>query len=72
MVLSVMKESIPPELIVDAASEDREVMGMHHKKHLTFGIQFHPESVLTPSGKKLLRNFLKIVSERKHGKGIKP
>jgi anthranilate/para-aminobenzoate synthase component II len=41
---------------------------VRHRTHLTFGVQFHPESVLTPSGKRLLGNFLKIVeAETKAG-----
>jgi anthranilate synthase component 2 len=59
--LAVLRETLPPELIVDAVSEDGEVMGMHHREHLTFGVQYHPESVLTPAGKRLLRNFLQVV-----------
>jgi len=60
--LAVLKESLPPELVADAFSEDDEIMGMHHATHPTYGVQFHPESVLTPAGKKLLKNFLEIVS----------
>ncbi len=62
--LAVLKETLPPELVADAFSEDDEIMGMHHVSHATFGVQFHPESVLTPSGKKLMRNFLEIVSQK--------
>jgi anthranilate synthase/aminodeoxychorismate synthase-like glutamine amidotransferase len=62
--LAVLKETLPRELVADAFSEDDEIMGMHHVSHTTFGVQFHPESVLTPSGKKLLRNFLEIVSQK--------
>lgn len=60
--LAVLRETLPPELVADAFSEDEEIMGMHHASHPTFGVQFHPESVLTPTGKRLLRNFLEIVS----------
>lgn len=60
--LAVLKETLPPELVADAFSEDDEIMGMHHVSHRTYGVQFHPESVLTPSGKKLLRNFIEIVA----------
>jgi anthranilate synthase component 2 len=60
--LAVLKESLPPELVADAFSEDDEIMGMHHATHPTYGVQFHPESILTPAGKKLLKNFLEIVS----------
>lgn len=60
--LAVIKSTLPPELVADAFSEDEEIMGMHHVSHPTYGVQFHPESVLTPSGKRLLRNFLEIVA----------
>jgi anthranilate synthase/aminodeoxychorismate synthase-like glutamine amidotransferase len=59
--LSVVKETLPAELIVDAWTADGEIMGMHHVEHPTYGVQFHPESVLTPSGKRLLRNFQLLV-----------
>jgi anthranilate synthase/aminodeoxychorismate synthase-like glutamine amidotransferase len=62
--LAVLPETLPPELAPDAFSEDDEIMGMRHATHLTFGVQFHPESVLTPGGKRLLRNFLDIVAAR--------
>ena len=61
--LAVMRDNLPDALIVDATSEDDEIMGLHHAEHPTFGVQFHPESVLTPSGKRLLRNFLEIVAD---------
>ena len=60
--LAVIQSTVPPELVPDAFSEDNEIMGMHHVSHQTYGVQFHPESVLTPTGKKLLKNFLEIVS----------
>jgi anthranilate synthase/aminodeoxychorismate synthase-like glutamine amidotransferase len=65
--LAVLKHDLPAELLVDARSEDDEIMGIHHVQHPTYGVQFHPESVLTPSGKRLLRNFLNIVAEHKTG-----
>ncbi len=63
--LVVKKGSLPPELVADASSEDEEIMGLHHKKHPTHGVQFHPESILTPCGKKLLKNFVRIVEKNR-------
>jgi len=58
--LVVERESLPDELRVTASSQDDgEIMGLAHRTHPTIGVQFHPESVLTPQGKKLLANFLK-------------
>lgn len=59
--LAVIQDTLPRELIPDAFSEDGEIMGMHHAAHPSYGVQFHPESVLTPSGKRLLRNFIGMV-----------
>lgn len=58
--LAVDGKSLPGCLMVTAESEDGEIMGLRHKIHLTEGIQFHPESIMTPVGKRLLRNFVKI------------
>ncbi len=56
--LVVEEASFPSSLIVTARSEDGEIMGLRHKTHITEGVQFHPESIMSPMGKKLLRNFL--------------
>jgi anthranilate synthase/aminodeoxychorismate synthase-like glutamine amidotransferase len=63
--LAVIRNTLPAELVPDAFSEDEELMGMHHAQHPTYGVQFHPESVLTPNGKRLLRNFLDLVEQQK-------
>jgi anthranilate synthase/aminodeoxychorismate synthase-like glutamine amidotransferase len=51
---------VPPALVVTARSDDGEVMGVRHREHETHGVQFHPESVLTPDGRRLLENFLAL------------
>ena len=56
--LAVEKETLPGCLQITAESEDGEIMGIRHDSHPTEGIQFHPESIMTPVGKRLLRNFL--------------
>lgn len=61
--LAVEKESLPDCLEVTAAAEDGEIMGLRHRSHITEGIQFHPESIMTPVGKRLLRNFLKMIPD---------
>ena len=50
---------MPEELVVTARTEDGEVMGARHKRHPIEGVQFHPESVLTPHGPEMARNFLR-------------
>ncbi len=58
--LAVKRETLPACLEVTAESEDGEIMGIRHREHLVEGIQFHPESIMTPLGKRMLRNFLKL------------
>jgi len=52
--------SLPDCLAVTATSEDGEIMGIRHTAYPAAGIQFHPESIMTPVGKRILRNFLKL------------
>ncbi|MFQ6090734.1 MAG: anthranilate synthase component II, partial [Candidatus Bipolaricaulia bacterium] len=59
--LVLERASLPRVLEVSAESEDGEVMGVRHRAYPIEGIQFHPESVLTPHGKKVLANFLEEV-----------
>lgn len=58
--LIVENESLPACLKVTARAENGEIMGVMHETYPIFGIQFHPESILTPDGKKILSNFLNI------------
>lgn len=63
--LAVDKESLPEELEISAVADDGEIMGLRHKKYPVEGIQFHPESIMTPTGKRLLRNFINLAKELK-------
>ncbi len=56
--LAVSREHLPECLEISAETEDGEIMGIRHREHPTEGIQFHPESIMTPVGKRLLRNFI--------------
>lgn len=58
--LIVDDDSLPACLKVTASAEDGEIMGLMHEIYPVFGIQFHPESILTPEGKKIIKNFLDI------------
>ncbi|MGQ0798217.1 MAG: anthranilate synthase component II [Methanobacteriota archaeon] len=59
--LALERDSVPPELEVSATAEDGEIMAVRHRTEPIEGVQFHPESILTPEGPALLRNFLKGV-----------
>ena len=60
------KTIIPDVLqVIATASDDGEIMAIKHKDHLIQGVQFHPESIMTQDGKKILGNFIKQVRERK-------
>jgi anthranilate synthase component 2 len=56
--LMVEEASLPPELEVTARTEDGLIMGLRHRRWPVYGVQFHPESIATPHGRKILANFL--------------
>lgn len=57
--LALSRENFPSDILdIVSESEDGEIMGIRHREHPTEGIQFHPESIMTPAGKRLLRNFM--------------
>ena len=57
--LAAYGKTIPNELTVTALAPDGEVMAVQHKKYPIYGVQFHPESIMTPDGKQMLENFIK-------------
>jgi anthranilate synthase/aminodeoxychorismate synthase-like glutamine amidotransferase len=66
--LVVAEETLPAELVPNAWSEDEGVlMGMRHRELPWWGVQFHPESILTEVGPALMKNFLALCEERRHG-----
>lgn len=61
--LAVSRENFPECLEISSESEEGEIMGIRHRSHQTEGVQFHPESIMTSVGKRLLRNFLNGISQ---------
>jgi anthranilate synthase/aminodeoxychorismate synthase-like glutamine amidotransferase len=62
--LIVERESLPDCLEVSAETEEGEIMGLRHRTLPVEGIQFHPESILTPGGKRIIRNFLQFIDRK--------
>ncbi len=60
--LLLQKDSLPAEFEVSAYTQEDEIMGIRHLKYPVEGIQFHPESILTPQGKRLIKNFLDLAN----------
>lgn len=56
--LAVVENTLPSELIATAKAEDGEIMAVEHVKYPLFGLQFHPESIMTPQGGKMIQNLL--------------
>lgn len=59
--LAVDADTLPDELKITALTTDGEVMAVQHKEYPIYGVQFHPESIMTPDGKKMLGNFIKEI-----------
>lgn len=58
--LAARKDTLPDELLVIAEDDDGEIMAVQHRYYEIYGLQFHPESILTPQGEAIMKNFLKI------------
>jgi anthranilate synthase component 2 len=56
----IVENELPEDLEATARTSEGELMGLRHKRYPIFGVQFHPESILTPAGKQLLSNFMAI------------
>ena len=59
--LAADPDTMPPELTITAVTTDGEIMAVRHKDYPIYGVQFHPESIMTPDGKKMLENFIKEI-----------
>lgn len=63
--LAVIESTLPSELKAAARADDGEVMAVRHVQYDIYGLQFHPESIMTPNGTQILKNFLNMAKERK-------
>lgn len=61
--LSARKENFPNDLNIIAVADDGEIMAVCHNKYPVYGLQFHPESILTPEGPVMIKNFLEVTSK---------
>ncbi len=66
--LAVPEDSLPAELLISAFTSEGEIMGLRHRDVPLEGVQFHPESILTPEGDRLLRNFLDLDTRERSAK----
>lgn len=62
--LIVKKDSLPEILDITALTKDDEIMGIQHRDHQTYGVQFHPESILSVDGKEIIKNFVNLSLEK--------
>lgn len=58
--LSAVKETLNENIVVTGETDEGEIMAVRHKIHPIFGVQFHPESILTPEGNQMMKNFLEV------------
>ncbi len=65
--LIVEKNTLPEDLEITAQTKDGLIMAIKHKKYPTYGLQFHPESIFTQSGKSIIKNFVEVICNVKNG-----
>lgn len=58
--LAAQDKTIPSKIVITAKTKDGEIMAVEHRDYPVFGVQFHPESILTPCGKQIIKNFLEV------------
>lgn len=68
--LVVKEDSLPAALVVTARSEGGEIMGIRHRYYPVEGVQFHPESIMTPHGKQILASFLQLADSHRKVKNL--
>ncbi len=56
----INKKTLPKELLITASDDEGQIMAIHHKNYPVYGVQFHPESIMTPHGKTMIANFLAL------------
>lgn len=64
--LMVEKDSLPDTLVIEAETAEGMIMGLRHDSYPIYGVQFHPESILTPEGEQLIQNFISICQRQQH------
>lgn len=62
--LAAVEETMPECLLITARTADDEIMAVKHKDYDIYGVQFHPESIMTPEGKKMLKNFIDLANNK--------
>jgi anthranilate synthase component 2 len=65
--LIIEKNTLPEDLEITAQTKDGLIMAIKHKKYPTYGLQFHPESIFTLSGKSIIKNFVEVICDVKNG-----
>lgn len=65
--LAAVEETMPECLSVTARTADGEIMAVKHREYPVYGVQFHPESIMTPEGKQMLRNFIELAGRKQAG-----